>query len=163
MFCNTDMPMSMYDDGFHFTLAPDSSNNSCLVFLSKNYVLDTQSKFVMSMAFMFLLGVLSNFVLHYTSKVVKNITANNNNNNVCTIEFRLFILQIANGVITYILMLMIMTYSIEMLVSIALGEATGGLLLLIHYESKYKSANSRNVLSSSVESEYLLDGKCTLL
>ena len=155
MFCDSQMPMSMYMDGFQFTFK--NSNNPCLVFLSKNYVLDTPIKFIVAIILMYLIGITSNLILHHTSKVVKNINSNVHNNNVCTVEVRLFFLQILNGMVTYVLMLIVMTYSIELLLSIALGEATGGLLLLMNFEGKYKSIPT----IESAENKSLLehDGK----
>lgn len=144
-FCQTTMSMTMYMDGFKFSLFNKSSH--CLNLYFSNFTLDTRFKFVMAMIVVMCIGVslegMSSLKRRYVSGLKKKWNIHNNNNNrsrnngdfnidndrnqdgFLQAKFVLTGFQGLQAFTGYVLMLATMTYSIELLLSAVAGLAIG--------------------------------------
>mmetsp|Transcript_4478 Transcript_4478/g.10810 ORF Transcript_4478/g.10810 Transcript_4478/m.10810 type:complete len:224 (-) Transcript_4478:462-1133(-) len=115
--CN-EMGMVMYMDGFHWTLKGDQS---CLNLFFGSWTLNTVPKFIGAMLLVVALGIATEGINRWKHSVNMNSNRNNNNNNKL-IKACLQALSIASA---YLLMLVVMTYSLELLLCVVLGLMIG--------------------------------------
>lgn len=111
--------MAMYMDGFHFTLF-SSPNTNCLVFFFQAWTLDTIAKFIIALVSVFMLGVITEGIASYRSNL--------RNRKFASGKMRRLVLSsmsASQALAGYLLMLVAMTYSIELLLSVVSGIAVG--------------------------------------
>lgn len=113
MLCK-DMGMVMYMDGFHWTLKGD---HSCLNLFFGSWTLDTIPKFLMAMLLVIGLGVATEGINRWKHSVNHGSQGSSQH-----LRAGLQALSIASA---YLLMLVVMTYSIELLLCVVVGLMIG--------------------------------------
>jgi Ctr copper transporter family len=159
-FCRG-MPMTMFMDGFHWSLWRRSHNNTsssalpaaadmvhkpprCLVYFVSSWELSEEGKFKGAMVFSFLMGLLMEGLSAMRAAVSRHgekshSSAKRKRNLHHVLMTLIYALQ---GLLGYLLMFLTMAYSVELVLSTVLGLVVGN-LCLIRYE--YPKASSRRV------------------
>jgi hypothetical protein len=135
-FCEG-MGMVMYMEGFQWSLAK-GTQHSCLNFYFPSWTLNTRNKFIAAMICIVLMGILTEGIgrfKHDISKKARRLQSlstsrsRNGSNGVFSLQNRLWYIQtILQGLsvfMAYVLMLVVMTYSLEMLCCVILGLVIG--------------------------------------
>jgi len=112
--------VTMYMDTFRWTLL--SRDATCLTFLVSGLTLDTPWKFLLACVGAMLLGVSIEFVNVVRRRFDK---AGSNCGSACYMRY---LLQAAILVLAYVIMLIVMTYSLELFLCTILGLSLGPLL-----------------------------------
>lgn len=159
MFCQDEMSMTMFMDGFHFSILQPSRNNNndmmngmpnhnCLYYFVNTWKLDNYGKFQGAMVFTFLLALLIEGItfvrcriLQYYSKssICNNDSTDHSSRNNRPYSVRtntvlrhvlLTICYTVQAFFGYILMLISMSYSVELIASVIGGLMVGNLLFM---------------------------------
>mmetsp|Transcript_49160 Transcript_49160/g.104621 ORF Transcript_49160/g.104621 Transcript_49160/m.104621 type:complete len:615 (+) Transcript_49160:146-1990(+) len=131
-----DMGATMYMDGFHWTAA--ESDISCLTFLFTSWVLDTRGKFAGACIGAVLLGVFIEFLNAIRRQFAKKkktpfALAVTYSMGACTL------------LLAYIIMLLVMTYSLELFLCSIAGLALGPVILhLVGGKGPFRFIEARN-------------------
>ncbi|KAG7354932.1 Ctr copper transporter family protein [Nitzschia inconspicua] len=120
-FCQG-MGMIMYMDGFQWTLKRQSS---CLNFYFPTWTLDSQTKFVMAMLCVILMGIFTEAIGRIRHDVNKKARRTSSTRQLNRLWYLQTVLQGANALMAYVLMLATMTYSLEILGCVVLGLMIG--------------------------------------
>lgn len=125
-FCKGMMPMSMFMDGFHWSLHQKKAPE-CLIYFVTGWVLDDEDKFKGAIVFSFLLSLLMEILSairgaasHYLQSPWARF-------------FGLTLIYALQALLGYILMFLVMTFSFEILFAAVIGLAMGN-LLFFRYE-----------------------------
>jgi Ctr copper transporter family len=172
-FCQNDgMNMAMYMDGWHWSTT-SSSSLDCLSYLVPSWRLETRWKFNGALLYTFGLAVLLSAVSSVrvgvvvavsTSTVTSNArpTLHNGANHGRALLLLLFLYAI-QALVGYALMLVVMTYSIELLLAVIAGLVTGHIVwaaaALPEHDIEYSNDNEDVDLSQDdvhVERQSLL-------
>jgi Ctr copper transporter family len=153
-FCSG-MPMSMFMDGFHWSLwrsHNDTTNNStaatttkpprCLVYFVSSWELSQEGKFKGAMVFSFLMGLLMEGLSAMRAAVSRQGEKSSSRRRRNLHHFLMTFIYSLQGLLGYLLMFLAMAYSMELVLSTVLGLVVGN-LCLIRYE--YPKASSRRV------------------
>ena len=133
VFCKG-MGMVMYMEGFQWSLLKtDTTPHSCLNFYFPSWTLDTRTKFIGAMICIIIMGIVTEGIgrlKHDITKRARKISATSSRStNTRTIQTRLWyiqtLLQGCSVLMAYVLMLIVMTYSLEMLCCVILGLVIG--------------------------------------
>lgn len=144
--------MTMYMDGFHSTISNDSSNLTCINLFFSHWTLDTKPKFYAAMAFVIGLGVLVEAVALWKMAFMSRMCIRDQKQ-----QGRLSCLHALQAFLGYMLMLVTMTFSAELLFCVVFGLATGNTLFfqrrwkLTHRKEKNEDSHESNSLSSGLE------------
>jgi hypothetical protein len=130
------MGMTMYMDGFHSSLF-SSPSLPCLNLFSSSWTLNSRAKFVLAMAGVYFMGFstecLSAFVRRRQNDRLRNDKKRRQGMHAVTqsnhVDALLHLLQVLFG---YLDMLVVMTFSTELFLSIAIGFASGRAYLNIY-------------------------------
>jgi Ctr copper transporter family len=131
-FCRNDgMNMAMYMDGWHWSTT-SSSSLDCLSYLVPSWHLDTRWKFHGALLYTFGLAVLLSAVssvrvgvVASNSTVANDTSPRNDAANKSSSLLLLLFLYAMQALLGYALMLVVMTYSIELLLAVIAGLVTG--------------------------------------
>lgn len=134
----------MYMDGFHSTLSSRSSNLMCLNLFFPHWTLDTELKFYAAMAFVIGLGILVEAVGLWKMVYLSRMSMRSQKQKV-----RLSCIHTLQAFLGYMLMLVTMTYSLELLLCAVFGLSTGYSLF---FQSKWKLTNRKESNGDSNES-----------
>jgi len=129
-FCRG-MSMTMYMKGFQFTSFPNKNNDKkadCLTFLFKNWKLDSPGKFSSAMVSTFLLAVLSEIITIHGQTRIREFLLSRKKNHIYIRKFVMTLLYGIEQCLGWALMLVSMTFSIELFVSVIFGIFVGKLL-----------------------------------
>jgi hypothetical protein len=160
-FCRG-MPMTMFMDGFHWSLWWRSHNTTttattttttakpphCLVYFVSSWELSDEGKFKGAMVFSFLMGLLMEGLSAMRAAVSRqgekhhHHTSSNTNRQRRLHHFLMTFIYAIQALLGYLLMFLAMAYSMELVLSTILGLVVGN-LCLIRYE--YPKASSRRV------------------
>lgn len=166
-FCSG-MPMTMFMDGFHWSLFWRGSHNEtntttttttttkpprCLVYFVSSWELSEEGKFKGAMVFSFLMGLLMEGLSAMRSAVSrqgeKSAGSSSSSHNILLSNrqrhlhhFLMTFIYAVQGLLGYLLMFLAMAYSMELVLSTVLGLVVGN-VCLIRYE--YPKASSRRV------------------
>ena len=138
VFCKG-MGMVMYMEGFQWSLLKTDTPHSCLNFYFPSWTLDTRTKFIGAMICIIIMGIVTEGIgrlKHDITKKARKISATSSsarsttNTNTRTIQTRRLwyiqtLLQGCSVFMAYVLMLIVMTYSLEMLCCVILGLVIG--------------------------------------
>ena len=124
LLCHSDMGMIMYMDGFQWTLKGESS---CLNFFFGSWTLNTIPKFVAAMVVVFAMGILTEYVNRWKHSVQQQISRPLAGNSSETSQIRWLHtgLQGLSILSAYLIMLVVMTYSLELLFCVIGGLMAG--------------------------------------
>mmetsp|Transcript_9761 Transcript_9761/g.21437 ORF Transcript_9761/g.21437 Transcript_9761/m.21437 type:complete len:624 (-) Transcript_9761:140-2011(-) len=114
-----DQGTTMYMDGFQWTAA--SPDATCLTFLFKSWILDTKWKFILACVGAVLLGLSIEVINAVRRRFAKK-------KNSAPARWMTYLLQAVTLLLAYIIMLLIMTYSLELFLASILGLALGPVL-----------------------------------
>mmetsp|Transcript_49732 Transcript_49732/g.57392 ORF Transcript_49732/g.57392 Transcript_49732/m.57392 type:complete len:274 (-) Transcript_49732:469-1290(-) len=133
-FCRG-MSMTMSMKGFQSTLFFKKNNNNinnnadCLTFLFTNWKLDSPGKFSSAMIVTFLLAVLSEVItIHGQTRILTLFFRSRKKNQIYIRKFVMTLLYGIEQCLGWALMLISMTFSIELFVSVIFGIFVGKLL-----------------------------------
>jgi Ctr copper transporter family len=156
-FCSTkNMAMTMFMDGFHFSLLGNSKSNSmsnvvvgndndmdmnsisCLYYFVNTWKLDDSSKFKGAMVFTILLAILVESLSSVRGCILRYYATNMPNNTTSTSRTR-YLLRVlcygTQGLLGYSLMLITMSFSIELVASVIFGLVIGHVLFMSYNDS----------------------------
>ena len=137
LLCQSDMAMVMYMDGFRWTLKGDVA---CLNFLFESWKLDTVVKFAAAMACVVAMGVATVGINRWKHNVFEKARRSHSRRDPRNgSRLRVFhtFLQGLSILSAYVLILVVMTYSLELLFCVILG-------LMIGYYVFYGDAINHN-------------------
>jgi len=120
-FCQG-MGMVMYMEGFQWTL---NRETSCLNFYFPTWKLDTTHKFVAAMICVFIMGIVTEGITRLKHEVSQKARETSNTRRASKLWYMQTCLQGLNALAAYMLMLAIMTYSLELLCCVVLGLMVG--------------------------------------
>ena len=121
--CNPNFtPVSMYMSGFQFGYDPDGP---CLVYIFRSIVLDTEWKFVLACIATALFAVLADFCGPERTRIQKKIISCERRSFAVLYEVFGVALFTGQAFLSYILMLIAMTYKGELFLSLLVGLAAG--------------------------------------
>jgi len=123
-FCEG-MYMTMFMDGFHWTLLKRPSPQ-CLNYFVRSWRLEDAGKFKGAMLFTFLLAVLVEALSAVRGTVVRNMKRQQ--------KVLLTVIYAVQALLGYILMLVTMSFSVELVVSVISGLMIGNLLFMRYDE-----------------------------
>jgi len=112
-FCSPQSAMSMYMDGFSWTL-PGDPDKPCLLFLSRHLLLSTSARFWVACSVATAFGLATEWLLMFQQ------TASTKGNASMRI-----VLHFVTILVGYIDMLLVMTYSFELMMSVVAGLLVG--------------------------------------
>jgi hypothetical protein len=134
VFCQG-MGMVMYMEGFQWSLwRKETQPHSCLNFYFPSWTLDTRTKFIGAMICIVVMGIATEGIgrlKHDVNKEARKVSATSTRsaNTATAIQDRLWyvqtLLQGCSVFMAYVLMLIVMTYSLEMLCSVIVGLVLG--------------------------------------
>ena len=124
LLCDDDMGMIMYMDGFRWTLKGDAS---CLNFLIPSWKLNTVLKFLACMLCVVAMGIGTEGINRWKHTVFQQRRNHRNSNPNATTKLALLHtgLQGLSILSAYLLMLVVMTYSLELLLCVIVGLMIG--------------------------------------
>lgn len=126
LLCQSDMGMIMYMEGFQWTL---KGEGSCLNFFFESWKLDTIPKFLAAMVCALAMGVATEGINRWKHNVAQQSKRTDNGFRVGTDGRKLRLmhscLQGLSILSAYLLMLVVMTYSLELLFCVILGLMIG--------------------------------------
>ncbi|VEU37168.1 unnamed protein product [Pseudo-nitzschia multistriata] len=128
LFCDDSMGgMVMYMEGFHWTLAGHSARRNCLNFLFESWTLNTVPRFVAAMVCTFFLGVFAEGIACWQHQAETPSRGQQRTTTLAGTLPRLKSVCLrAGGILAaYTLMLVVMTYSLELLGCVVSGLAMG--------------------------------------
>ena len=118
----TGMPMSMYMDGFHW------SSSHCLIFLFRDWILDSAQKFQGALVWSFLLALCLEALNAIRPK--------------CR-GWAMPLMYAIQALVGYLLMFLAMNFSLPILGSVVMGLAVGNLLWFRYPSLQQQSPNER--------------------
>lgn len=162
-FCRG-MYMTMFMDGFHWTILKKPPSMQCLNFFVRSWRLENAGKFKGAMLFTFLLAVLVEGLSSARVNVVHNMANRKRQHALLTVIYGL------QAMLGFILMLVTMSFSIELVLSVIGGLVTGNLLFMRYDEEVAEPLASRSshnlqqqgTLDEHIEARPLLAGANTL-
>lgn len=123
-FCNAEMASTMLMSGFSSVFRGQHANQPCLVFLVEGAILDTPTKFLIGCCFALWIGVLSEYVL-FLQRRTPGPTPGSLGPCYLRPAAQKMLLHVMMVVMGYLLMLLVMTYSVEITVSGIAGLCIG--------------------------------------
>lgn len=141
--------MTMFMDGFHWTLLKRPSPQ-CLNYFVRSWRLENASKFKGAMLFTFLLAVLVEALSAMRGSIVRNMKRQQHV--VLTVIYGI------QALLGYILMLVTMSFSIELVLSLILGLMMGNLFFM-----KYEKLTVRNTPNNSRQEEDAEESRALLV
>lgn len=139
-FCNTKVATSMYMQGFTTT----SSHNACVVLFFQGWVLDTRLKFVIGCIFVVFLGICTQGAIRLRSLLVSGRRKRLLKDKV--VDSAMFGLNVVLG---WTMMLVAMTYSVELFSCATLGLVVGNFAFAEASESKILGSPCCNAVNDS--------------
>jgi hypothetical protein len=119
-FCkNMGMPMVMYMRGFHMSTRSASTSLPCLSYYFRSWVLDDRGHFNGAMVYSFLLALLTQCLSAVRAVVVRHVTTKG------TRKILLITIYTVQQFMGYLIMLIAMMYSVELLFAVVVGVALG--------------------------------------
>jgi Ctr copper transporter family len=155
-FCEG-MYMSMFMDGFHWTLFLKKPSPQCLNYFVASWKLEDAGKFKGAMLFTFLLAVLVEGISYFRGSAVRHLKAYK--------HAFLTLIYAVQALFGYLLMIITMSFSAELILSVIAGLMLGNLLFM-RYDQELVSdlgapnnsqARSQDLQSDIDESRPLLN------
>jgi F0F1-type ATP synthase assembly protein I len=159
--------MSMYMTGFHFSLW--QTNAPCLNFLWPTWTLDSQWKFYTAMILTMGLGILVEVLPIWKMKFLRHITErtpaahDQQHQHSKKEQMQILLLSTIHGIqalLGYILMLVAMTYSVELIMSVLTGISLGFYMCFKVKKRLGSSSSSSHRLQESSEMGMGVLGHC---
>eukprot|EP00555_Chaetoceros_dichaeta_P003511 CAMPEP_0198248832 /NCGR_PEP_ID=MMETSP1447-20131203/504_1 /TAXON_ID=420782 /ORGANISM="Chaetoceros dichaeta, Strain CCMP1751" /LENGTH=225 /DNA_ID=CAMNT_0043933313 /DNA_START=34 /DNA_END=711 /DNA_ORIENTATION=+ len=150
--------MTMYMDGFHFTL--NNPEAPCINLFLPHWSLHTRLRFCIAMAGVLLLGIsvetISTLRARYSAKVVK-LNEGGRGETSLRVQLVMTLLHGLQALMGYILMLATMTYSIEILFSTVVGLSMGFFISLRYSKTPPSSSNATNPCCDFLEDDAVIN------
>jgi hypothetical protein len=114
--------MSMYMDGFHFW-----SESSCMCFLMKSWTISTRAQLYGVMCIVFALSLLLEWTSHWRRKLSSKERSVGRERSTHA-EHTILFIYVIQALLGYLLMLVVMSFSVEWMFAIVLGLAVGNVI-----------------------------------
>lgn len=151
-FCDASMKMAMYMDGIKSTFLQSDGTTHCLNLLFSNCTLDTRLKFLLGMVCVFNLGIALEYLSLFRIKYIVKLERNRRDGTTTSraqVQFLTY-LQGLQVLIGYILMLVVMTYSVELILA-TVGGIMMGFYMFYKQKAILRSSQHRRMDESEFE------------
>ena len=131
-FCSSQMAMTMYMDGLHWSLFVQHPQRNCLNYFVNTWKLENSSAFRGACFFSFLLALLVEGLSAVRLKIIQSTRS----------HLALTAIYGIQGLLGYMIMIIVMSFSIELILSVVAGLIVGHWLLVMRIEEARPSRES---------------------